>query len=60
MQLSSASNISFDAYRIHIVTHISDYRRGFDWGIDLLTTYKSQLQIITTLLLISTLQITQH
>jgi hypothetical protein len=26
---------------IYIVTCISEYRRGFDWFIDLLTTYRS-------------------
>jgi hypothetical protein len=34
----------------NIVTCISDYRRGLDWWIDLLSTYKSWLQITTTLL----------
>jgi hypothetical protein len=32
-----------------IVTCISDYRRSLDWWIDLLTTYRSLLQIIITL-----------
>jgi hypothetical protein len=40
----------------NIVTCISDYRRALDW-IDLLTTYRSQLQMTITLFLISTLQI---
>jgi hypothetical protein len=41
-----------------IVTCMSDCRRGLDWGIDLLTTYRSELQITITLLLTPTLQIT--
>jgi hypothetical protein len=36
---------------------ISDYRWGLDWWIDLLSTYKSWLQITITLLLISTLSL---
>jgi hypothetical protein len=41
-------------------TCISDRRRGLDWSVDLLTTYRWQLQMIITLLLISTLLITPH
>jgi hypothetical protein len=55
-------------YRLHkqwtlllnIISRICNYRRGLDWWIDFLTTYRSQLQITITLLLIFTLQITQR
>jgi hypothetical protein len=48
-------------HAVDIVTYLMcDYRRGLDWWMDLLTTYThhSEVQIITTLSLISTLQIT--
>jgi hypothetical protein len=31
---------------------MSDYKRGLDWSLDLLNTYRSKLQVITVLLLI--------
>jgi hypothetical protein len=39
---------------------VCDYRRGMDWLVNLLATciHHSELQVITALLLISTLQIT--
>jgi hypothetical protein len=40
----------------HQLSHVSDYRWGLDWWMDLLTTYTqhSELQVITAVSLIST------
>jgi hypothetical protein len=38
-----------------IVTYMCDYRRGLDWRLDLLTTYRSELQVTITLSPISSL-----
>jgi hypothetical protein len=43
-----------------IVTCMSDYRRGLDWRLDLLTTYRSELQVTITLSLISNLYKSLH
>jgi hypothetical protein len=40
------------------VTCFSDYIRGLDWSVDLLTAYRSSLQITMTQFFISTIQIT--
>jgi hypothetical protein len=43
-----------------ILSRVLVTKTGSDWQLDLLITYRSYLQLIITLFLILTLQITQH